>query len=538
MFCISLFDIVGIQDFVFSTKKTKENVGASSLLGRVFEDFLVQELLASYPNAATDWRNAKEFQMLSSDPPPAEIIYIGGGNALVAFQDKDQETALTKAVVVTRAFSRRILKETGGGLSVSVAHHETNAGDFAEDMKILMKKLERRKFDMPHGTPLLGLSVTREGASDGLPAVIRGEGGDWISRPTERKRHSAETSGSLSKLAPEGFSFPVEFDRLGRNKEGGESLLAVVHIDGNNMGKVIEKHIGKSDGSYKDAVSRIRSISARISEAFERSLGDTLSLLSCDETLNILREKGVSLEEKELPFRPLVCAGDDITFVCDGRIALSLTAAFLKRLAREKTPSGEEFMACAGIAVVKPHFPFFRAYRLSEELCASAKLKAKANDPDQPGSWLDFEIVYSGLPVDLEEYRTRKYSIPGLPLFSVSDKGREYHLLWRPYAVTGSSRGDAPAHGWSEARRRLRRIIGADGAGKEWPRSKLKGLREAFTMSKDEAVTYYAECESRGNLLDERSNLFIGDRTEWFDIIDLLDVYIEVPALLKGGEEI
>lgn len=532
MLCISLFDIVGIQDFVFATKKTRENVGASSLVGKVFEVFLFEELLKSFPGAATGWRNAEEYGMLSSAPPQAEMVYIGGGNALVAFRNKED------AVALTRAFSRRVLKETGGGLSVAVAHLETDAVSFTDDMKILLRMLERKKFNMPHGWPLLGVAVSREGTSDGLPAAEEyknGEGGEWISRPASRKRSSAETSDSLSKLAPEGFSFQVEFDRLGRNKEAGESLLAVVHIDGNNMGKTIKKHIADGDGSYNDAVSRLRSISARISEAFEQTLRDTLSRLSSKETLEALEKEGVVLEKSLLPFRPLICAGDDVTFVCDGRIALSLTAAFLKNLSREKTPGGEEFTACAGIAVVKPHFPFYRAYCLSEELCASAKLKAKKNDSDQPGSWLDFEVVYSGLPVDLDAYRARKYSIPGLP--SLPDSG-EYHLLWRPYTVAGSSRGDAPAHAWSEARRRLRRITGADGKEKEWPRSKLKGLREAFTMSKDEAVSFNAECESRGDLLDEKTNLFRGNRTEWFDIIDLLDVYIEVPGLLKGGDEI
>ena len=106
--------------------------------------------------------------MLSDDPPPAEIVYIGGGNAFVAFREKEDATALT------RAFSRRVLEETGGLLSVAVAHQETDAADFINDMKIVMQKLARRKFNLPHSMPLLGLAVTREGASDGFPAVKRG----------------------------------------------------------------------------------------------------------------------------------------------------------------------------------------------------------------------------------------------------------------------------------------------------------------------------------------------------------------------------
>ncbi len=532
MFCMSLFDIAGIQNFVFATKKAKENVGASSLLENVFECFLVEELLKKFPMAVTCWGNTGEFRMSSTAPPPAEIVYLGGGNALIAFQSYEN------AVALTQAFSQRVLEETGGGLSVAVAHHETNMRNFTEDMNILRQKLERRKFNLPHSSPLLGLAITREGTSDRLPAVKCGEGGDWISCPASKKRDIAKNPATLSRLAPEGFHFPVEFDRLGRNREGGESLLAVVHIDGNNMGQTINNYLTKGDGSYQDAISRTRAISTQIAETYQQTLRDTISPLASAETQERLQRKGVILEENTLPLRPLICAGDDVTFVCDGRIALSLTASFLKRLSDTKNLDGKIFTACAGIAVVKPHFPFYRAYRLSEELCKSAKAKAKGNDSEQPGSWLDFEVVYSGLPLDLHTYRMKKYSIPGLTPLPDLNKGKEYHLLWRPYFVAGSTKNNAPACAWSKAMQRLRQINGTDGMGKEWPRSKLKGLEEAFTMSKEDAASFYAECKSRGNFLCENEgDLFEGDRTKWFDPIDMLDIHIEIPSLEKGGEK-
>ena len=69
-----------------------------------------------------------------------------------------------------------------------------------------------------------------------------------------------------------------------------------------------------------------------------------------------------------LPFRPLVYGGDDVTFVCDGRLGLELAAIYLQAFEKEK-----DFTACAGICVVKTHYPFARAYQLSEELCRKAK---------------------------------------------------------------------------------------------------------------------------------------------------------------------
>ena len=44
----------------------------------------------------------------------------------------------------------------------------------------------------------------------------------------------------------------------------------------------------------------------------------------------------------------------------------------------QKDEMGKNLNACAGIAFVKPHYPFSSAYKISEECCDSAKEKAKA----------------------------------------------------------------------------------------------------------------------------------------------------------------
>ena len=85
--------------------------------------------------------------------------------------------------------------------------------------------------------------------------------------------------------------------------------------------------------------------------------------------------------EERLPFRPIVFGGDDVTFVCEGRLGLPLAAHYLTRLASEILPDGDPLYARAGIAIVKTHYPFARAYELAGRLGDSAKAFILASDP-------------------------------------------------------------------------------------------------------------------------------------------------------------
>src|SRR5690606_5681066 len=73
-----------------------------------------------------------------------------------------------------------------------------------------------------------------------------------------------------------------------------------------------------------------------------------------------------------LPLRPILLGGDDLTFLCDGRVALALTEAALKAFEAE-VPSLGRVTACAGVAIVPAHAPFAQAYALAEALCRHAK---------------------------------------------------------------------------------------------------------------------------------------------------------------------
>jgi hypothetical protein len=123
-------------------------------------------------------------------------------------------------------------------------------------------------------------------------------------------------------------------------------------------------------------------------------------------------DKGV--RQYILPFRPLISGGDDVTFVCDGRIGLSLAVEFVRQFER-----ATKLKACVGVAIVKAHYPFARAYDLAEALCQSAKKLVRvqqqadreAGHPETGYSALDWHFTSGGIYGDLGIMRQREYNI-------------------------------------------------------------------------------------------------------------------------------
>ncbi|PJF37524.1 MAG: hypothetical protein CUN55_21625, partial [Phototrophicales bacterium] len=67
--------------------------------------------------------------------------------------------------------------------------------------------------------------------------------------------------------------------------------------------------------------------------------------------------------------------------------------------------------ACAGIAIVKAHYPFAQAYDLAEELTSNAKQARHSFDEEDAPSAIDWHVTAGGLYGDLEVIREREYQV-------------------------------------------------------------------------------------------------------------------------------
>lgn len=545
---LAIYDVTGIQEYIFSSNKLKENLGASVIVQEVLEDYLVKAIQKVDGKIEIDWKNNKRFLIKSDNSINSEIIYIGGGNVMVAYKNKDTYLEVNKAL------SRKTLEETGGMLRFAVACIKSEFKSFYNDKQRLFQELNKNKSEMLQTVPLLGISITREGVTDGLPAQKRdNEDNSYISLPAWLKRNKSKKSFYEGRLIPAEYQnkyvFPKEFDDMGQVE--GENYIAVVHIDGNSMGQLIED-LTKGEESYEKAVQNMRSLSNKISIYYKEVMGEVVnSIIESIEKeilqLAIKKEDGKSI----IPLRPIVLNGDDVTFVCNGRLGISCAEIFLTEIGKRNIHVEEKeisLSACAGVTIVKSHFPFYRAYQLSEELCQSAKIKGKVifKESAKPmASWLDYHIVFSGITSELAEMRKAQYNVPGMTKLKsleieeyrkVIMESPRYHLLWRPWCVAGEVNDEMK---WEELKDILREFTSRKPDGNlKWPRSKLKTLRSQFMKSKEDVESYIKELKSRGLDLpvfngkgqEVFKEVSSSDQlqTPYFDAIELLDLYLPI----------
>lgn len=487
-----LVEASGIQDYIFGSNQLAQNIGASELVRRATEDWV--EALTT----------------------PEQRVYVGGGNAMLLFDTEPEAEALA------RQLTRRALEEAPG-LHLLVARQTFSEGELRQTHQQLREKLAQRKLDRRSSTPLLGLGVTAACVYTGAPAVDVRDG-QLISAEVQAKRDAAEDgkaylSRQLPQVAQAGYEFVYDFNDFGT--KGESSYLAVIHTDGNRMGERIQGLAGIDDTAYREALV---AFSNSVRTAAEIALTSTADLL----LQNIVEVEGkdgrmhktiagrVPCPEKDgkvyLPFRPIVFGGDDVTFVCEGRLGLALAAHYLRVFSEQALSDNELAHARAGVAVVKSHYPFSRAYELAEDLAASAKRYINATKKHFTA--LDWHFAVSGLVLPLKEVREREYKVPA------------GNLLLRPLALTPVAND---GRSWDTFTSIMAEFNKDPWAGK---RNKIKALREALREG-PQAVERFLGLYTERTPLPEIKGLpsmakqgWQGGRCGYFDAIEALDFFI------------
>jgi hypothetical protein len=539
-FTATIVDTTGIQKYIFGSNRLKENVGASHLV-KLATDYQVtgswlRECFESLGNVCIPEDALDQDLLISEDSNViAEIVYAGGGNTVLLFRHEENAKEFTRNLTI------KVLQKARG-LNLAVAHHtfdwETDKLVDVIAKELIEDKLSKQKRSSLFSVPLMGLGVTASCVSTGLVATANRETdgtSKFVSEEVIAKLANAEKSNQeLQRIILDNNSFevPYDVDDLGRSEQEN-SYIAVVHIDGNQMGKRFE-NVGKdqykdkliSEGN-RDFVKAMRNLSREVSLATETALKRVGHLVveSIDEEKKV---KGkFQIKNNFIPFRPIVYGGDDVTFVCDGRIGLSLAVKFLKEFESltENLPDGQgnrsKATACAGIAIVKTHYPFARAYALSEALCSKAKKLVrhetdKYNSRKPIFSALDWHIAASGLLGDIDEIRKREY--------------QDSKLTIRP--MRSHEYGDGIKVIWQD----FTNVIQCFKEGKEWKdkQNKVIALREILTKG-DDATRKFLEVYGK-ELLPEfpkvestsREKGWLNSKCYYFDAIEAMDFYISM----------
>ena len=492
-YILAQYDISGIQNYIFATNRLRENVGASKNVSRILKQFLPEAInlvAGAEKTAVTDWKKVENGVFLSENNPDilAEVLYIGGGNAVVVYRTRQLYDDVSKALAIKVA-------EYCQGITVLSAFVETGWGEFSDKIAELEAELSELKRRVPREVPMspwpiveqdsaYGLPVTRVYEKDGITGGI-----SEIQYEKYEASHQEDTSVNIS------WHFALQMEDL-IEKRGEDSYVAVVHIDGNGMGDMV-RGIRNQHRDFKSAVPAMRKMSAEISRVYKDSF-------EC-----VVADISRSSEREILPIRHLIMDGDDITVICGARFALPAVTAFLRRL-MERASEELPVTACAGIAFVHSHFPFNIAYQIAEACCSEAKKSWYTNRAEQKKTgYLDYQVVQGVYKkeenMQMEERAIRKlpYRVPQKTDISSDDSIDFLNLIQNQLVQEKNGR-------------------------KKWPRTRLKKLYEAFLRGPQEVEFIRREFSARGY---ELSDLAAGremdsfDSSRIYDALELMDFY-------------
>jgi hypothetical protein len=474
-----LIETSGNQGYIFATNKLRENVGASQLTFQAGTTYVLDavrqsggpDLAPGLPDSLFDIQRNQP--LAAGSPQGIEVILAVSGKAILLVRDAGTARKIVAMV------SLRALKEAPGldVRGVVSSDFDEQKDDIHERIKEAHRLLEQLRSRVPGpAARFQRLPVVAECATSGLPAARYDASHPAVAEHGPRsqqslaKRAAADSglqrirdlvhrSGSRARLP----SSTTELEDLGCG------WLAILHADGNGLGQVFLGFKGYTSGN-RDYITRLRGFSLALDHCTEQAFCTALGALKPGR-------RGV------LPIVPLVLGGDDLTVVCDGQQALTFVKRFLDEFERNTRQHqainqicAAGVTSCAGVSIVKPHFPFHAAYELAEDLLRSAKRLGK--DPKkrrEPLSAVDFHILYDASGPDLDRIRAE---------LTVDDGNTS--LVARPYIATA---GQGPqGRRWEDLARRVEAVRARDEDGRrQLPNSMLHELREGLFFGRTPA---------------------------------------------------
>lgn len=362
--------VQGIQSFIFQTNKLAEIVGASEL---------VEEICTSH------FKKQLGLQLNKEDP---NIILSAAGNIKYVFENRDECADFVKN------FPKSVMEMTPG-ITISQAVVEYEDGQLNKALQNLEDKLreQRNKVAAPFESGVMGTERARRTGGVGfVKRKKRKNGEELIDEATHLKRKQSDpyykykieqqTNNLFSKISGVSienidFKKDLALDVEKITTTSNNSWLAVIHADGNGLGKIIQN----LDKVLKDKDDdKVKSAFKTFSKALETSTVNAAKS-AFDEVVKQEKQEG-----KAYPIRPVILGGDDLTVIIRADLAFDFTKAFLRKFENESKVNlqflkddfqierfEEGITACAGIAFIQETYPFHYAVDLAEKLCKRAK---------------------------------------------------------------------------------------------------------------------------------------------------------------------
>ena len=396
-YVLVLYDIRAKQNFIFRTNHMKEIIGASDIIRDCFKDYLFPQARqvgkGIFPgeNDAREPFSRETFERHLADGYIGEVVYDGGGNFILLY--KDVETYRK----ITYEFTKEVLKKVGTLRVLSSYIEGVNFDDYKEDSRKLYAAHAINENKESNIAPWSTLPIVQVDRRTSMPLVGK------LHTENAMEKLSKESIAKIEKYHQEAKERQSEFDEkqidMLVRKKGEDSLLAIVYIDGNNMGAQVQQCI-KGKQTYEECVAALRDFSLNIQKNYIDDRKENL--------FEFLDKK--ANKSSMYKWRLVLGAGDEINFICNAHDAFDLARTYLESL-----PKG--CSSCAGIAVFHSHAPYADVYRIAEECCESGKQLMKELGI-KDANFIDFHYCQSAIDVSLEQIRqtedNAKNSLPWL----------------------------------------------------------------------------------------------------------------------------
>ena len=437
------FEIKGIQSFIFASNKLKEIAGGSAIVDTIF----------SLHNCR-NWGISEE-----------QVLQCAAGAATILFNSKETLEKFVQTFPLT-------VQVKAPGIELTYAWVPFEHNNETQVVQDLMKALRCNRNTKMVSLPELGPIVLRAGRTGGgVVGAHKTEGqfdrASKIKMDAGRKqRHSLE-----SRVMPESWREIYSFTK-GECFEKDGGMVAIIHIDGNDIGK----RIINSDLSLSQ-YQKFSFTMSKITEESTKHAMDVVIKMIDDETKHSEKPRVLQRIDGalELPIRPIIVGGDDCTILIEDKYAMIFAHEYIGEFRRRSRLSENQnhllgsMEASAGIAFVKAKAPFASNYELADALCGHSKNTLRERCGEENASYTPSAVTFhrvttSAIP-DWRQILQDEY-FSEVPNPNIPQKGSR--LTAGPYII-GEHTNIQGFYTWNE----LRNLVGMF-ANKNIPRGPFR----------------------------------------------------------------
>lgn len=330
----------GIQSYIFKTNKLSEIIGSSILIDNLFDEHLDA--------------------FISNHSITDHTVIQNTAGTLRWLVSEDAFNTIIKYLPKYLTNAAPSIRFTLAGIRY-VDHNSI----FDLNTKLSDKK-SLGPIDVESG--LLGILNSRKTGKPG----VEYHGDEVICRETKVKTSLSGDSALIKRSCGKTIGHEQILYDYNKMSPSFDSWMSYVHIDGNGLGNFIKE--------FSDANANSENPLLNFKE-----LSEDLKQVTSDTAISAFEHTFQGAEHlSNIPFRPILLGGDDITVIIHSSYALQYTKFFLKAfeeksrdLYKKHIGSDGHLTACAGITYVKKSFPSHFALSIANDCIKKAKLFSK-----------------------------------------------------------------------------------------------------------------------------------------------------------------